>query len=143
MIILACGDRNWKDYKKIRKAIREVQKKWVVSYLIEGGQQKSVVYGSMIIGADHLANKAAKELGIQTVKCEANWERHKKAAGPIRNQMQLNLALKLAAKDEHQAMATLDNILVLAFHSDLKNSKGTKDMVKRAKKAGVKVKVIK
>jgi hypothetical protein len=31
--------------------------------------------------------------------------------------------------------------LVLAFHPDLKNSKGTKDMVERAEKAGIEVRI--
>jgi hypothetical protein len=54
----------------------------------------------------------------------ADWDKYGKAAGPIRNQQMLD--------EGHPDM-------VIAFHDDLTNSKGTKDMVKRAKKAGVPV----
>ena len=40
-------------------------------------------------------------------------------------------------------MLMLDPHLVVAFHRDISKSKGTKDMVKQAEKAGIKVQVIK
>lgn len=54
----------------------------------------------------------------------AKWKEFGRAAGPIRNQQMLD-----EGKPE----------LVLAFHDDLENSKGTKDMVGRAMKADLPV----
>ena len=54
----------------------------------------------------------------------ADWDKYHKAAGHIRNQQMLT-----------EGKPTL----VLAFHHDLARSKGTKDMVRRALKAGLAV----
>jgi hypothetical protein len=53
---------------------------------------------------------------------KANWEKYGKAAGPIRNQEMLEFGKPN---------------LVLAFHNDIANSKGTKHMVSIAEKAGI------
>jgi hypothetical protein len=73
-----------------------------------------------------MARKLAERIGWDVIKVPADWTKYGKAAGPIRN----------------QEMLDMDPDLVLAFHSDLDNSKGTKDMVARARKKGVKVIVI-
>ncbi len=139
-IVLICGDRNWDDYKKILKTLKNEHTKNPITYVVEGGQK--TYNGDTLqwdeihwFGADFQGKKAARELGFQTVECEALWNYYGKKAGPIRNQLQLNLALRL--------VEDYDDMLVLSFHSDLAQSKGTADMVRRAKKAGVKVKVIK
>lgn len=78
-------------------------------------------------GADRLAAEAARRLGIPShriLRFPAKWGKYGKAAGPIRNQQML---------DEGKPT------LVLAYHNDLENSKGTKDMVSRAEAAGVTV----
>lgn len=57
----------------------------------------------------------------------ADWEKHGKAAGPIRNQQMLT-----EGKPD----------IVVAFSDNLSNSKGTADMCRRAHKAGLPVYVI-
>jgi hypothetical protein len=57
----------------------------------------------------------------------AEWKRYGLGAGPRRNETMLN---------EHPA-------LVIAFHNDLANSKGTADTVRKAKKMGITVMVVK
>jgi hypothetical protein len=64
-------------------------------------------------------------MGMHVMEFPADWDLHGKAAGPIRNRQML------LAKPE----------IVIAFHDDLDSSKGTKDMVKIAKRTGVKVKL--
>lgn len=123
-VILGCGDRHWKDYKKIYNWLYHYHKRDPVTFVLAGGAS----------GADTLIKKAAMALGIQSVELAANWYFFKQSAGPIRNSMQLKLLL---------ALHKYNSIMVLAFHSDIKNSKGTKNMVKQAKKAGVKVRIIK
>lgn len=78
-------------------------------------------------GADRLSEKALRNTysKFPVERYPADWNKHGKAAGPIRNQQML---------DEGKPD------LVIAFLAQ--NSRGTKDMVSRAEKAGVEVKVI-
>lgn len=71
-------------------------------------------------GADRLAGEWAKKRGIPDIGKPANWNRDKKAAGPIRNQAML---------DEDRPS------LVIAFPG----GNGTTDMVTRSRKAGIRV----
>ena len=123
MILLVTGSRFWKDRKKIGAEIYRRRKK--VTLLIQGGAR----------GADLIADDYAKLLGIQTAMFDANWTYHKRAAGPIRNANQL--AFGMAA-----ARALKQQLLVLAFHKNIRKSKGTADMVSKARKQKVKVKII-
>lgn len=114
MKVLVCGDRNWTDKKTIWWALYGFPKD---TELVHGA-------GS---GADSVAHEVAGELGwAMRYPCIADWSIGP-AAGPMRNRFML---------DEHKPN------LVIAFHSDLANSKGTKDMCTRAKAAGVPVIVI-
>lgn len=123
MILLISGDRKWKDRRKVGKEIHKRRKK--ITLLIQGGAA----------GADLIADDYAKLLGIATAQFDANWTFHGRAAGPIRNYNQLKMAMAIAKSLEEQ-------LVVLAFHSDLKHSKGTKNMVEQARKQKVLVKVI-
>jgi hypothetical protein len=71
-----------------------------------------------------MARLIARRLGFTTVTYPANWFKFGKAAGPKRNQEMLN-------KERPD--------FVLAFHNDIGNSRGTKDMVNRAHKARIPV----
>ena len=123
MIVLVTGDRKWKDRKKIGREL--FSRKSKIKFLVHGGAQ----------GADLIADEYARLLGIQTVQCDANWAFYNRAAGPIRNSRQLQVAMGLAKLLDQQ-------LLVLAFHSNLKESKGTADMVAKAKKQKILVKII-
>lgn len=74
-------------------------------------------------GADKISAEVAEELRIPCRVFPAEWDKHGKAAGPIRN----------------AEMLEENPDLVLAFHDNIESSKGTKDMVRRAKDKGFKV----
>lgn len=112
MKVLVCGAREWTDRPYIQRVLE--------GYQLQAGD--TVIHGDCR-GADRHAGHAARELGCTVVAMPADWEAHGKGAGPIRNQQML---------DEHP---NLD--LVLAFHRDIDQSKGTKDMIARAEKAGL------
>lgn len=116
MSVLVTGDRNWADYGMIKDAL--ARRKYTEAILRIG--PPIVIHGAAK-GADRLAGYAAKSLGLEVREYPADWKLGK-AAGVIRNQQMLD-------------SEKVD--LVLAFHDDLENSKGTKDMVERAKKAGI------
>ena len=75
-------------------------------------------------GADTLADDYAKERQIPVKRHPANWNKHGLAAGYIRNQ---------------QMLVNEQPDLVVAFLG--RNGKGTEDMVRRAIKAGIGVRV--
>lgn len=124
-IILCCDDRNWNNKSLIRKWLTKKKP----DAIIEGGQR---TFGKRNYdndyGADYLAGYVADTMGVPHFQCKANWDFYKKAAGPIRN----GWMIKFMPVTE-----------VLAFHNDIENSKGTKDMIKQAKKKGIPVTVIK
>lgn len=115
MKVLCCGDRNWKNDRAI----------WRELCALPAGT--TIIHGNCA-GADVICAKLAHKLGFKVIMVWADWEREGKAAGPIRNQRMLDI--------HHPD-------LVLAFHRFIAKSKGTKDMVDRAYKAGVPVKIVK
>lgn len=115
--VLICGDRDWTNRELILKTLRDVQQTYGVEVVIEGEAQ----------GADTIGRLAADVIGIPVLRYPADWRRHGKAAGPIRNVQMLK-----------EGKPTL----VLAFHNYIENSKGTKHMVTIAQKAGVPTRII-
>jgi len=107
MRLLICGDRNWRD----KSAIIEIINKFQPNIIIEGCAN----------GADKLAGISGNELGIEVMRFPADWEKYGRAAGPIRN---------------GQMLREGNPDIVVGFHYNIDESKGTKDMLTRAKKAG-------
>jgi len=117
-IILVCGDRLWEDRQLVWSILDDVTEGnyWHNTFIIEGGAK----------GADTCGREWAKMIGCGHKTYSADWERYGKAAGPIRNSEMLEIG---------------QPELVLAFHSDIEKSKGTKDMIQRANKAGIEVRL--
>lgn len=114
MKILICGDRNYKNKNKIKNFLKKVPKN---STIINGGCR----------GADLIAQQEAKELKLNVETYPAEWRLYGRAAGPIRNLKMLN-----EGKPN----------FVIAFHNNIEESKGTKNMLKISKKANVKTFVV-
>lgn len=122
MRVLCCGDRNWVDRDIIHQRLKSLipAGKWVTV-----DKPITVVHGCCR-GADILAAEEAFALGMDVEGHPAKWGLFGRAAGPKRNQEMLDTGIDL----------------VIAFHSNLKASKGTADMVRRAHNAGVKVMLV-
>ncbi len=73
-------------------------------------------------GADRMARDIAISMGLEVLRFPAEWTKYHYGAGPKRNQQMLD-----EGKPE----------LVYAFHNNLSESTGTKDMVARARQAGI------
>lgn len=114
MTVLCCGDRNWKHWPSIWSALRGLGP---LTVIVHGGAG----------GADRMCGYVGKQLGYEVVEHFAEWGLYGNAAGPIRNQKML---------DEHRVE------LVLAFHDDISTSKGTADMVRRARAVRIPVNVV-
>jgi len=118
--VLVCGSREWEDKKAIEREFKALP------------QGTIIIHGACPTGADALADTTAMKFGFQLRRYPADWDSHGKSAGPQRNAQMI--------REEHRKGEPID--LVLAFTADLERSRGTKDCVGRAKKAGIKVQVV-
>lgn len=108
--VLICGSRFFADIDAVRA---------LVATFAPG----TVVIHGAAPGADSYAKVCARQAGLKVEAYPANWKQHKKAAGPIRNQQML---------DEGRPD------IVYAFPGGpLDETTGTKDMVTRARSAGI------
>lgn len=113
MRILICGSRNWTN----RKAIEDIIETMCPGIIIEGEAK----------GADTIASEIAQARHIQLLKFPAEWKLYGRGAGPIRNKKML---------DEGKPD------IVVAFHHNIKDSKGTADMLKQAREKNIKTLLI-
>jgi hypothetical protein len=116
-VVLICGSRDFTDRDFMRRAL-EV---WTAKH----GAPREVIEGCAR-GADSLAgHDLVREMWPDTLvhHFPADWDRHGRAAGPIRNQQML---------DEGPDA-------VIAFTPNLATSRGTADMVRRSRNAGLHV----
>lgn len=122
MNVLITGSRIWTNIALMEQVMKEHIKNPHEVVLIHGGA----------MGADMYAEHIAMRMEVSAIKVfKANWVKHGKAAGPIRNQSML------------EELNKKNGDFVLAFAKpSLKESRGTADMVKRAQDAGFKVVVI-
>lgn len=117
MRVLICGDRNWSDPDPIGELLDKLCVMYEEVIVIEGEAR----------GADTLARAAAQRRGLSVERFPALWAAHGRAAGPIRNKQMLT-----EGRPD----------LVVAFHPDIEHSRGTKNMVTQAQRAGVETRVV-
>jgi hypothetical protein len=118
MKILICGSRNWDNEKAIRRELMNLilGLAFVKDILIIHGAAK---------GADSQAGKLAQGMNLAVRAVPADWNKHGRAAGPIRNMEMLRMR-----PDQ-----------VWAFTEDLSKSRGTAHTVTHARKMGIPVTV--
>lgn len=128
MRVIVSGDREWKNegvmyeaFDRLREdclAISESHHNPVLPTIVEGCQR----------GADTMAERIAGMVYVWPLEHHpANWGMYGNAAGAIRNTEMLTMP------------GNID--LCLAFHPDLKRSKGTLDMVEKCLRAGIEVRL--
>jgi Protein of unknown function (DUF2493). len=115
MIVLVCGSRDWAEPEFLWRVLDAHHRAKPITLLIEGEAP----------GADTMARQWAEDRGVPFAPYPANWDKFGKAAGPIRN-------AEMLASGKPQ--------LVIAFAHDLDKSRGTRDMVTKARAAGVHIK---
>lgn len=114
MRVLVCGGRDYSDIERVYAELDSIHQARPITCIIEGGAK----------GADYLACRWSAARGLsEHARFNADWTLHGKAAGPKRNQKML---------DEGKPT------LVVAFPG----GRGTADMISRAKKAGVVVRIV-
>lgn len=112
MRVLVCGGRDFNDWEMLCEELTDL---WSheVEAIIHGGAR----------GADSLAGEYARAVGVDEIVFRADWERHGRSAGPIRNRQML-----VEGKPD----------LVVAFPG----GRGTANMIEQAMAAGVEVKIV-
>lgn len=114
MKVVVSGSREWKLLAPIYDALKSARDK-------VGAPNVTVIHGGAR-GADQLAAKIARTLGMEVIEVPALWEKYGRAAGALRNIKML---------DEHKPD------LVLAFCLD--GSRGTMHTVEEAMKRHIPV----
>lgn len=110
MRVLVCGGRDFRDFEFLSKTLNAVIAGKEIDVVLHGGAR----------GADTMADNWARRLGLRVKVFPAAWKQYGNAAGPKRNQEMLDYG-----KPD----------LVVAFPG----GKGTANMVKQARNAGVEV----
>ena len=113
--IVIAGCRYYTDYDEAKEYIdfclSEVEK-----------EDEIIVVSGCASGADALGQRYAKENGFKVEKYPADWKKHGKSAGPIRNKQ----------------MAEVCDYVICFWDG---KSKGTKSMIDYARKCGKPVKI--
>ena len=105
MRVLVCGSRFWSDWPIMLQRLNKLPQGCTI---IEGGCK----------GADLMARRWAELYNVPVIELKAEWARYGSKAGPIRNRKMLDL----------------NPGLVLAFHSSIVTSKGTRDTLAEAQR---------
>lgn len=120
MKVLVTGSRTWTNWSIIERELKKLPKGTIL------------VHGAAL-GADSIAAEIARQLGFERRGFPADWATYGKAAGPIRNSQML--------MEEHPDVFDVPIDLGLAFTLDLERSRGTRDMVRKARRVFIPVEV--
>lgn len=115
-IVAVCGSRHWANRPILDAALDRVLDELPrgdTLVLLEGGQR----------GADEMARDWAKRKDVAVETFKADWDTYGVAAGPIRNG-------EILKRDPER---------LLVFHENFAASKGSRDMVLKAKAKGIRI----
>lgn len=117
--VLVTGDRGWDDIPRVVEELK-------------GYRPGTILIHGKCRGADVICAAVAEALGFEVRGYAADWTKHPRAAGPIRNQQMVD--------QEHTVDSPID--ICIAFHNSIQDSRGTADMLDRAVRAGIPWKLV-
>lgn len=110
--LLVTGSRDWTNKTLVEMALEDAR-----HFL---GEDTVLVHGGAV-GADTICANVWSKWGLPVEKHPANWGKHGRAAGPIRNQEMVDLGADLC----------------VGFVLPYPKGRGTRDCLKRASEAGI------
>ena len=116
--IIVAGSRTFSDYPYLKSKIE--------SYIAKHKDHRFVIVSGNANGVDKLGERFAFENGIELRKFPAQWNLYGSQAGYLRNNQMIDFAKESPG-----------DAVLMAFWNG--KSKGTKQMIKSAKKAGIQV----
>lgn len=117
--VLMSGSVHWANSSAVRRELKKL--------IAKHGKTNLVVISGKAPGLDTIAKIQCDNLDVHCCEVGALWQTRHRAAGPQRNDIMLALE-----PDEVQC-----------FHENILKSRGTKDTHDKAKKLGIKTRVIK
>ena len=117
--LIVAGSRNYNDYSEFKKLIDDNIRRILK---VNNASDIEFVSGGCR-GVDKMGEKYAEENGMNVKVFEADWKKYGKSAGPIRN----------------SEMADYGDALIAFFNGE---SKGTLDMINKAKKKKMPITII-
>lgn len=120
--IIVTGSRNWADAETIHRKLR-----FAILTALAGPADEVVIAQGGGPGADEIARAYAAKLRLKCETFDADWDKHGKAAGPIRN----------------GEMLAPGADLVLAFPIGTRStSPGTWDCIEKAARVGIPISIV-
>lgn len=116
MRILVTGDRKYTDGRLVEFVLVQLERELGLA-----PDEMTLIHGAAS-GADMIAANRATLMCWRVERYPAEWKRYGRAAGPIRNKAMLDSGVDIC----------------IAFHDDIHNSKGTRDMLTRCLQNGIK-----
>ena len=117
--LIIAGNRNFKSYYFVLDQFSQY-----LDYLEETKpNNKFILVNGLATGVDALAYKIAKANNMKIKEFPADWDKHPRAAGPIRNAQMADYATELLAIWDHK-------------------SKGTKNMIEQMQQRNKPVKIV-
>jgi uncharacterized protein YozE (UPF0346 family) len=118
--VIIAGTREFDDYEKFKKFVTSI----FDDNIFPEHDEKIQIISRNANGVDKLGERYAKEYGYDLLLYPANWDKYGKKAGPIRNTEMVKIADCLIAVWDGQ-------------------SKGTKDIINKAKANNLNIYMIK
>ena len=100
MKTIIAGGRDYHNYNHVRAMLDHFRKEHTITEVVSGGAK----------GADALGEQYAEEMGITLKIYPADWQKHGRAAGPIRNQKMGDYADQLVAVWDGKSKGTKNMI---------------------------------
>ena len=123
--VIITGGRDFDNYEMVKETLNYLFGALAVKLIAGACSQGTLTYtrpdGTQVFGADGLAERYAAEFGYDFTPYPADWKKHGRSAGPIRNSEMIKSGAEVC----------------IGFWDG--KSKGTFDMMTKANKAGLTV----
>lgn len=109
--ILITGSRTWTDQDAVHQALADAVRD------VPADRQVIVVHGGCWAGADKIADSWARQYGATPEPHYADWDRHKRAAGPLRNRHMVTLGADICLsfiRDQSKGASHCTHIAAMA-----------------------------